>query len=291
MPPKNIEQKPKNTRKMGAQIKNIKAVKYDSDSDSDDDTESESDNEIDIEQNIVEALGSPVYELKDQYGIHFPRISNFINNVKPYCYNNILNKEHVKQLIKTFKKNNKPLYGIFVTGTDQEGNIYLLDGHHRFEALKMVYGKNRSIKQNIQVHNYMIDEIHSKRTREIFNRINRVKPFNNDEELFRHVHNIVSKIRSKYPGCIKDNQTQKPFVCMDNVILGLRNHFKWNSTDTNDIDDNEIFEKINEKNEELGYKDFGELSVHCNKLTQKQYDRMDDKRFYLSVLEPELWLN
>lgn len=293
MPVKKVTKKT-NTKKMVAQIKKIKAVQHESesDSDSDDDTDSESEDEVDIEQSINDTLGSPVHVLEGDYSIHFPdRVSNFINNVQSYCYNNSLNKDHIKQLIKTFKKSGKPLYGIFVTGTDQQGNIYLLDGHHRFEALKIAYKKNRSLQHNIQVHNYMIDDIHSKKTREIFNRINRVKPFNNNEELFRHLHNIVSKIRSKYPGCIKDNQTQKPYVFMDDIVLGLRNYFKWSDIDINDINDNEIFDKIVEKNEEMGYKDFGELSVYCKKLTSKQYDRMDDRKFYLSVLEPEQWLN
>ena len=262
----------------------IKKIHYETDSDEDSDDEV-----VDINKNIYDILNPPIYTT-DQYTIHFPEVSKFITKVKKNPYNNKLNREHKKQLTTAYKKN-KPVHGVFYTGTDKYGHIYLLEGHHRFEALKLSHKKKPNNEPVIQVHNYMIDTINSARTRELFNIFNKVKPFFNDEELTRHVHSIIIKLQQKYPGCFKEgDNTQKPHISIPKLKEALEKYIKDNDINPHDINDDDFVDKIDEKNDDLADKTLKQLKEkYCKRLTDNQYDKMNKKNFYMSLIDLSEW--
>jgi hypothetical protein len=223
------------------------------------------------------------------YSVHFPEVNKFIN-IKPYSYNNSLNKEHAKQMINKYR-NDKEVNGIFITAIDKKGEIHLIDGHHRHYALEKAYKLKSKIKPIICVHNYIIDDIHTNKTRELFNNINRVKPFNNDAQLLRHAHSIINRLRDTFKGHFKENLTRanKPNVLFTDVFKAIKN--KIEDLGLDNIDDDKIYNTIISKNDELSILTFEEMIRIDKKLTDNQYQKMNESNFYLSIYAPEQWFD
>jgi hypothetical protein len=257
----------------------------------DEDSENEEHEELDEDElnyEIKKKLGKVVHSTRS-YDVHFPKMEKFVSNMEPYSYNQKLNKNHVKQIKTAYLKSKHDIQGTFITCTDITGKIYLLDGHHRYKALTDIYNKKKNKKNfNIepQVHNYKIENIHSASTRELFNRINKVKPFNNDEEIIRHCHNIIALLKDKYPNRFKENcsSVKFPNVLISDVVVQLRRKFK----EMDVINDNQIIDEIYATNIKLATKTYEGLRKHRN-ITEKQHDKMDEHEFYLSVLCPSKW--
>lgn len=273
-----------------------KKTKYESESESEFEYEyeSESDDEKNYQEIIEETLGESIYTTPNYNG-YFPTLKNFLSdNIHPYCFNNKINKDHMNQISTKIIRNKGQINGVFITAFSiAQNKIYLLDGHHRHKALQKAYQKDKHIKQHIHVFNYIIDDIYDVKTREWFNSINRVKPFNNDEDYLRHAHNIISKLKSRYPNCLKDDPTKqtshKPYVYLPDVLNALKLYFKENKLDN--IEDDAIFDKLVIKNDAFEYMTYDELQKKCKKLTKKQYDKMEKLGFYLSMVDPYDWFD
>lgn len=247
--------------------------------------------EIDLNERIEDVLGVPIYETPEYKG-YFPSIINFLSDeITPYSYNNKINRDHMKQISKRML-DNKYVHGIYYTGTDEEGNIFLLDGHHRYKALQRAYKKNNTIKPHIHVINYLIDDIHTKKTRELFNRINKVKPFNNEEEYVRHAHNIVAKLREYFPTGFKDvpgsKSSNRPYLHLSTVYSTIKDYLIMNEID--EIDDDEIVDRIMKLNESLKSKVKKNYKNIQKKVTDKQLSKMKALGLYLSLIKSEEWL-
>jgi hypothetical protein len=257
------------------------------DSEESDSEDEEFDND-ELKEICEDKLGKSVKDTS-LYSVHFPDVSQIIN-IKLYNYNNDLNKEHFKQMINKYRQN-KEINGIFTTVINNKGKIGLLDGHHRLRALKKAYKLKNNIKPIICVHNYIIDDENSIKTRELFNNINRVKPFNNDAELLRHAHFITNRLRTTFKGRFKENSTRanKPNVLLNDVFKAIKTEIINIGVDK--VDDDKIYDTIIDKNEELSTLTFEEILIIDKKLTDKQYEKMDEFDFYLSLYTPELWFD
>lgn len=141
-----------------------------------------------------------VYEIRDANTI------NFVKYIREYAYNNAINPEHVTYLATEIKKSHSVI-GNFTTVELENGDIYLLDGHHRLTALKTLGDADLS-QISLTVFNYKSDIITSQRTMELFHKINKVKPYNINFEIDKDCRFIISELKRRDPGFkngIRDN--------------------------------------------------------------------------------------
>lgn len=140
------------------------------------------------------------YEIRDANTI------NFVKYIREYAYNNAINPEHVTYLATEIKKS-RSVIGNFTTVELENGDIYLLDGHHRLTALKTLGDADLS-QISLTVFNYKSDIITSQRTMELFHKINKVKPYNINFEIDKDCRFIISELKRRDPGFkngIRDN--------------------------------------------------------------------------------------
>ena len=75
-------------------------------------------------------------------------IRDFIPNIKLWSSQRSINFKHVEELVKCLKKKNH-FIGTFKLISDKENNIRLIDGQHRFEAIKKIMENDSSFNMNI----------------------------------------------------------------------------------------------------------------------------------------------
>ena len=138
----------------------------------------------------------------------------FINSIIPWTYNNPLNLEHV-QAIKAALRLKPILTGVFTIIELDNKMVYLLDGHHRHQAIFELY-RDGELEQPIEIvaHCYRSDKINSKRTVELFQNLNHTKPYNIAPPVVQTTIMVIDFLERKYPGIIKDTRvrTHYPFI-------------------------------------------------------------------------------
>lgn len=279
-----MSEKPKLTLK----LKNIISDSEESDSESDYESADEYDEELTPEERknkAIEYLGLPK-DSTDSYDLHSPDYKTFLEVANPYCYNQSIDKNHVKQIMKQYIKNSDNVEGMFICIIDEYGKIYLLDGHHRYAALQKAYNKkgdNLTVKMYVKV--YYIDTIDGPESRELFNRINNVKPFRNDKNITRHIHNIITKLKDRYDNRIRDKPSKVPNIQISTINNAFREKFR----NITNINEDQIFNDIKQKNNKLKTQTYDDIKKLNKNITQTQYNRMKNYNFFLSVLSPDKW--
>ena len=91
----------------------------------------------------------------------------------------------------------------------EDGRIYLLDGHHRQQAMLILYEEEDfDVPIEITVHCYKSDTINSSRTSSLFHKLNNTKPFSVGPVVTITVIQIIDYLETHYPGMIRDTSTR-----------------------------------------------------------------------------------
>jgi len=141
----------------------------------------------------------------------FPDSRNFIEKIHPWTYNNPLHLEHINS-IKMQLKQKPVLTGVFTIVHLDNQRIYLLDGHHRHQALLELYQQG-DIDSSIEivVHCYRSDTINSRKTINLFQNLNNTKPFDIRHRVTESTIMVINYIEKTYPGIIKDAPIRTTF--------------------------------------------------------------------------------
>ena len=144
---------------------------------------------------------------KDYIIYLFPDCQKFLEKIKPWCFNQPTNRDHINNI--KLEINNEPcLTGVFTVIQLEDGKIYLLDGHHRQQAMIELYKEDFDVPIEITVHCYKSDTINSSRTSSLFHKLNNTKPFSVGPVVTITVIQIIDYLETHYPGMIRDTSTR-----------------------------------------------------------------------------------
>ena len=144
---------------------------------------------------------------KDYIIYLFPDCRMFLQSIQPWCFNQPINENHVNNI--KLEVNNEPcLTGVFTVIQLEDGKIYLLDGHHRQQAMLELFEEDFDFPIEITVHCYKSDTINSSRTSTLFHKLNNTKPFHVTNEVTITVIQIINYLETHYPGIIRDTSTR-----------------------------------------------------------------------------------
>tara|TARA_B100000963_G_C22518672_1_gene621955 strand:- start:122 stop:922 length:801 start_codon:yes stop_codon:yes gene_type:complete len=222
------------------------------------------------------------------YNIYlFKQGRDFIDNIITWTYNNPLDINHVKSIKKQVMES-PFLTGVFSVVKLQNDKVYLIDGHHRHQALKELYTEGK-LEEDIplEIHCYESDTIKSDNTLELFYKLNHTKPFKVGEEITIMTIRIIDYIEEKHPGIIRDISRKRfPFIRKKTLNDSIQNRLKI----TKDFSYDRIIYRIEKEN--TSYQKKAEVNV--KKLKQKwdtAYPVFKRTGCYLGLVEVDTWVS
>jgi hypothetical protein len=233
-----------------------------------------------------------------------PVTSLFLKNINDFVYNNTLNEEHINCIYNNLLKDeDKNIIGNFtVVQCDEEDNkLYLLDGHHRKEALKKIMYNNQDIVYIdnilIEIKLYHVNKINSDLTFELYEKINNVKPYQIKLKE-DYVREIMSKLEEYEPfnKCLKMYQDNTRIGNFPNYNKNIFiNKLNISLLSMSNIDTNKIVCKLIEFNESCCKLDIYKLfnvnkqNLNINKDITIKYNKVKKCNFYLRTPFGENW--
>lgn len=224
-------------------------------------------------------------------------VFDFVENIKSYTFNNELNEPHILDIYNKINKSNAHFIdGVFsVIYCNETNKLYLIDGHHRLEALKEMMTTsctktcNKLNQFDITIHLYETDNVDSQNTLNLYHRLNNLKPYDINKNNDKTRQLVVSRIIDYYPSCFKVKKTrsiQKPFLDKLEFSKSLINKIKNNPT----IDYEVLFSDIVKINNNLKNKKISELYYEYDNSsnTEKKkingyYNKAIANKFYLGT--------
>lgn len=222
------------------------------------------------------------------YNIYlFKQGREFIEKIITWTYNNPLDPNHVLA-IKNQILEIPYLTGVFSVVKLQNDKIYLIDGHHRHQALKELYEEGK-LEEDIpmEIHCYDSDTIKSDKTLEIFYKLNHTKPFKVGEEITIMTIRIIDFIEEKYSGIIRDITRKRfPFIRKKTINDSIQKRLK----ETKDFSYDKITQRIELIN--IHYKKKAEALVKKQKQKWETANPVLKKTgFYLGLVDINTWIS
>ena len=212
-----------------------------------------------------------------------------IENIEPWTFNNPLDEKHVKsikeQLIET-----PALMGVFTIIKLSNNQLYLLDGHHRHQALKLLFEENLVEEPiEIEVHCYETDTIDSPSTMNLFKKLNNTKPFSVDIRIQVLTLRIIDFMEKNYNNAIRDNTKKTyPFIRKKELNDALQSRIRH----TQNFDYDDIIKNIARENGE--YQSRGR-EIYRNSNTRQTWETVKRKvkqtECYLGLGDVRTWVN
>ena len=242
-----------------------------------------------------ELLGINLDPENKLFGLYKPDTTRFVKNIEPYTYNNELDKKHVQNLTTNIQKN-KLVIGSFITIEFDDGDICLFDGHHRIEALKKL---DDTVLSEIVIYafHFKSDERESQKTRELFSKINTVKPFDvKEQERCVNSSIIIELLKKRHPGfkqCLRDNKklVQKGNYLQSTFVEELKTKLKHFDTNNKPYDNIQVCEQIIKYNDSLPARGlnyiFGKDNIQATET--EDFKKMTTKQFYLASPGGHKW--
>lgn len=248
-------------------------------------------------QDIKISQPNKIYKLIET--IH-PVTSLFIKNIHDYEFNNEINTNHVNSIYNELTNSDDPFmigYFTIIQCDDENNKLYLLDGHHRKQALLRIMEYNKDSiyidKIYIEIKLYHVSKKDCKQVEELYNKINNVKPYmiKTNEDIIRNIISRLSKITSFKNGLhsYKNNDTDGnfPYYNINKFTNILRTKLK-DREDSDNVNEDVIVDKILEFNEICENLNIYELfnidiSTYNNKkfMYDKKLSKLRNVGFYL----------
>jgi hypothetical protein len=242
-----------------------------------------------------ELLGINLDPQNKSFGLYKPDTMRFVKNIEPYTYNNELDKKHIQTLAANIQKN-KLVIGGFITIEFDDGSVCLFDGHHRIEALKKL---DDTVLNEIIIYafHFKSDERESHQTRELFSKINTVKPFDvKEQERCVNSSIIIEQLKKWHPGfkqCLRDNKklVQKGNYLQSQFVDELRSKLKQFDNMNKPYDTRLICDQIIKYNDSLPGRGlnyiFGKDNIQAAETDD--FKKMETKKFYLASPGGRKW--
>ncbi len=243
----------------------------------------------------IELLGVNLIPANKDFGLYNPDTIKFVRTIEPYTYNNELNTKHIQSMVANIQQNKRVIGGV-VTIEFNDGSICLFDGHHRIEALKKLDDSVLS-EITIIVFHFKSDTRESQQTRELFSKINTVKPFDiKEQDRCSNSNIIVEQLKKRHPGfkqCLRDNKklVQKGNYLQSAFVDELKAKLKQFDINNRPYDTALIVDQIIKFNDSLPNK--GLNYIFCKDNIQaaetEEFKKMTTKQFYLATPGGRKW--
>jgi hypothetical protein len=267
------------------EIKNIENKQEESDID-------EEDNEEELPKNRFGKLLDKIDGKNYKGGLYKISVSQLCKIAYHHPFNRKLNKTHIEE-IKNGIIQDEMLTSTIKLIVDKNDDVYLLDGHHRYNALLSLSKKSKdAFQMDLYIEVYNVSEHDDENVVELFKKANNIKKMSLDDSPIIAISEALKKCVNKYKDMFKDKQDDKsvyrPRVNRNIVYNGIRDSkivSKYNLTST------EIFNIIVYINNILAKKP---KSFFGSDVKATHYEKAKTNDFYLGLKKKNdvyEWLN
>lgn len=161
----------------------------------------------------IDLLGSEFIK-RDRYNNYYLNTlsdcKNFIENIEEFDFNSTINKKHILDLKESLKTDNH-LTGVLTTVLLNNGNLILIDGHHRINAIKLLYKEDVNLSIGLDIHNYCFKDLNDPGLLKLFEKLNNTKPYKTNIDIVKSSKYIIDSIDEKYPKLFSDAKKRANF--------------------------------------------------------------------------------
>ena len=227
---------------------------------------------------VLMLLGEPVYNINNKSFYVLPIKSLKNMNIQPYRHQRVFNSEHVETLKNGILKTGYLYHPIILVNIKERNEISIIDGQHRFKALKSLLStftaeKLESIKVQIEVINLENDDA---AIMEVYRNVNTCEPIDmkkiiSEQDYVGLIHKM--KLRFGKKVIIESDKQYKHYLIESRLKTEL---MKYNLL--LNIPADILINKIVNMNEELK-----ETALLLNKLTPLEKQRCEKYDFWLGT--------
>jgi hypothetical protein len=205
----------------------------------------ESDNEIE-EEDFLKCM---MYE-DDNVKFYASDARDFIPNIKLWSSQRSVNQNHINDLVNCLKKRNH-FIGTFKIVRDKEKKMRLIDGQHRFLAIKKIMENDCTFNMNIVIELYETDNFDSEYTISLFKEANSCLNVS-DADLPNIIANkVIKKLCDRFPNMIieiiEGKRCNRPRINKRELYLKLKEYIH----ETHKTED-DVLKQILDKNNDYG---------------------------------------
>lgn len=254
-----------------------------------------SDDESDI-QDLREDLDSAEIEQENGFlknliyrnnfvKFYYSDARDFVPNMITWSSQRNLNLSHIQSLVDSLKK--LPHFmGTFKIVRDEDGIVRLIDGQHRFHALKTIMENDSKFNCDLILELYETDKIDSESTIQLFRNANTVLNIESKDMPDLMSHRLVERMCGRYPKMIIESEIDKrvnrPRMNKRELYLKLKEFL----TETI-LDEEDIYKQIVDINNVYGMRK-REL---FKKITDLMYLKAKQSGFYIGLDSNFEWVN
>lgn len=244
-------------------------------------------NNVDDDENDDECfLSSPIY--RDSHVTFYSSDArDFVLNIKIWSAQRKLDDNHVNKLMACLK-NNKHFIGTFKVVRSGD-DIRLIDGQHRFMALKRVMENDSKFNMNVIIELYETTTLESEKTISLFREANNCLNVEIDDMPDIAVTNVIEFLQREYPDMLKDVCSEKrcyrPFLNKRKLYNRLKDYVI-----ENDVDEKYMRNGINKQNREYGMISIKTFSKKFGKTSNSMYAKCKDSGLYLGLDSTFSWI-
>ena len=215
---------------------------------------------------------------------------SLIRYIKHWSYNRQINDDFVNELYESID-NNKIVWTLTAIQERSNDNLYLIDGQHRFEAIKkrMIDDNDLIYNNNIFITVYYVNnkETDSQYIIDLFNKINKNTPLGENDYPDNTIINIIHKmiedpVLSKgIKTDEKRHSSHQPFIHKKT----LNDLFQKNKDIIKSIDVNLIICNLKMINNRLRLKAFEDIYINDNANNRSKWQSAKKIEFFLGLKE------
>jgi hypothetical protein len=215
---------------------------------------------------------------------------SLIRYIKHWSYNRQINEDFVNELYESID-NNKIVWTLTAIQERSNDNLYLIDGQHRFEAIKkrMIDDNDLIYNNNIFITVYYVDnkETDSQYIIDLFNKINKNTPLGENDYPDNTIINIIHKmiedpVLSKgIKTDEKRHSSHQPYIHKKT----LNDLFQRNKDIIKSIDVNLIICNLKMVNNRLRLKAFEDIYINDNANNRSKWQSAKKIEFFLGLKE------
>jgi len=212
---------------------------------------------------------------------------DFVPNIQLWTSQRPLNTGHVNKLIKSLLEF-KHITGSFKVVRDKKGEIRLIDGQHRFVAIKTIMEKDSRFNMDVCIDLYETDDFDSENTIELFRKVNSCVNISETDQPNIITVNVIKRLQFEFKekNMIKENKEDKgvnrPRIDKRKLYLKLVK-----CLNKSDKTEDEIYNLIKDQNNQYGLKSRTEFK----NISENQFKLAKDTGFYLGLDKNFEWLD
>jgi hypothetical protein len=216
---------------------------------------------------------------------------SLIRYIKHWSFNRQINDTFVNELYDSIVENNKIIWTLTAIKERSNNNLYLIDGQHRFEAIKrrMTEDNNLQFNNNLYIKIYLIDDKDSESQYiiDLFNKINKNTPLGENDYPDNSIINIIQKIindpvlKRGIKTDEKRHTAHQPHIHKKT----LNDIFQRNKDIIKTIDVDTIINNLKIINNRLRLKPFEDIYLNDNTTNRNKWESAKKIEFFLGLKE------